>query len=193
MRELARLHQNLKEYERARFLFEGLLASAPDDEKKSLYFRLGYICGEMRDIEAQVEYYREAIRLGDTTAGLNLALSLKDSNPVVALEVIDAVLAQVDLCECHALRGSVLKELDRSSEAESAFREGLSRMGAVTALSSYQLSWMRFAAREVNDTELLRLIEEELRRREESKSGGADSSDDSDADADGGALPGWDA
>lgn len=189
MDELIRLHQELKEFERARQLLEGRLAAARDDEKARLYFRLAMVCGEMHDREAQIAYYKQAIARGyDLAAAFNLALALrKEARHPEALEVIDAALARKDdEGEYRALRGLILIDLNRSDEARSEFVNAIGKFPAVASCSDFELGWLLIAARNAPDEELAAKVRAEQRRRQ------SQASTASDDDAEGGpVLPDW--
>ena len=191
LRDMALLHFKLKEYERARQLLEGLLASAAGSESSWLLVQLGLICGEMGDIQAQVEYYREAIRQGQSSsAAFNLALALRKENPAQALEMIDIRIEHSGDGPAHSLRGMILKELSRPDDARSAWQAAVALMPDLPALTDFELGWLRSAASSLGDDALVAAIDKE---RKDRKSKAQNSGDDGDGGQrpGGAALPDW--
>ena len=188
---MALLHFKLKEYERARQLLEGLLASAAGSESSWLLVQLGLICGEMGDIQAQVEYYKEAIRQGQSSsAAFNLALALRKENPAQALEMIDIRIEHSGDGPAHSLRGMILKELSRPDDARSAWQAAVALMPDLPALTDFELGWLRSAASSLGDDALVAAIDKE---RKDRKSKAQNSGDDGDGGQrpGGAALPDW--
>jgi tetratricopeptide (TPR) repeat protein len=186
--ELAQLHHRLKEYERARQLLEGLLVTATGSEAGWLLVQLGLICGQMNDTEAQIDYYKEAMRHGDTSvAGFNLALALRESQPAEALEIIDVVVQVRGSGPDFSLRGSILSRLARSEEAAESWRASVARMQDLPNLNDFELGWLRNAAVGLGDQALIGAIDAERQRRRQV--GVAE--DERGAPGAGAALPDW--
>ena len=160
--EIAALHHGLGERERARQLFEGLLANAEGNRVGTILHRLGLICGEMKDVDAQVAYYRQAISMGFVEGvAFNLALQLdEDGNHEEALQIIDAAIEKRKQGSDNSLRGKILKKLARPLEATEAFQACVDAFPKIEKLKPFDLYWLTKAARETNNDELLRKIAE---------------------------------
>ena len=170
--EIALLHHGLGERERARQLFEGLLANAEGNRVGTILHRLGFICGEMKDVDAQVAYYRQALSMGFSDGiAFNLALQLDDDgNHEEALEIIEAAMEKRKEGADNALRGLILKNLKRPLEATEAFQVCIEAFPKIDDLKPFDLGWLRRAARETKNEELLRKIAEiELVRKSAEK------------------------
>ena len=185
--ELAQLHHRLKEYERARQLLEGLLVTATGSEEIWLLSQLGLICGQMNDTEAQLEYYKEAVRKGDLSSGFNLALALRDSNTVEALGIIDQVLQSQESGPRFSLRGQILVKLARSEDAAESWRVAVARMPNLPKLTDFELTWLRTAAEGLGDADLIKAIDAERQSRKQAGSAG----DAQETPLAGAALPDW--
>jgi molecular chaperone DnaK (HSP70) len=160
--EIALLHHGLGERERARQLFEGLLANAEGKRVGTILHRLGLICGEMKDVDAQVAYYRQALSMGFSDGiAFNLALQLDDDgNHEEALEIIEAAMEKRKEGADNALRGLILKNLKRPLDATEAFQACIDASPKIDDLKPFDLGWLIKAARETNNEELLRKIKE---------------------------------
>jgi molecular chaperone DnaK len=189
MGEIAALHHGLGERERARQLFEGLLALAEGNRVGTILHRLGLICGEMNDVDAQVMYYRQAISMGFVAgSAFNLALRLNgDGNHEEALQIIEAAMEKRKDGADHSLRGLILKKLARPLEATEAFQACVDASPKLEDLRQFELDWLRLAARETKNEELLRKIDElETTRKSASQEMNAHNGGDDDL-----ALPDW--
>lgn len=187
--EIAILHHGLGERERARQLFEGLLANAEGDRVGTILHRLGLICGEMKDVDAQVAYYRQALSMGFSNGiAFNLALQLDDDgNHEEALEIIEAAMEKRKQGADNALRGLILKNLARPLDATEAFQACIDAFPTIDELRPFDLVWLTRAARETNNEELIRKIRElDLVRKLAAKEEENNSGDDMDL-----ALPDW--
>lgn len=189
MGEIALLHHGLGERERARQLFEGLLANAEGNRVGTILGRLGLICGEMNDVDAQVAYYRQALAMGFSDGiAYNLALHLDDDgNHEEALEIIEAALEKRKEGANNALRGLILKNLERPLDATEAFQACIDTLPKIDDLRPFDLWWLGKAARETNNKELLRKIAElELARKSSAQEMDINVGGDNDL-----ALPDW--
>ena len=187
--EIAALHHGLGERERARQLFEGLLANAEGNRVGTILHRLGLICGEMKDVDAQVAYYRQALTMGFSDGiAFNLAMQLDaNGNHEEALEIIEVAMAKRKQGSDNSLRGMILKKLARPLDATEAFQACVDAFPELEKLKPFDLGWLRLAARETNNADLLRKIAElELVR----KSSASDLEIDPRGDVDL-ALPDW--
>lgn len=187
--EIALLHHGLGERERARQLFEGLLANAEGNRVGTILHRLGLICGEMKDVDAQVAYYRQALSMGFSDGiAFNLALQLDDDgNHEEALEIIEATMEKREQGADYSLRGMILKNLARPLDATEAFQACIDAFPTIDELRPFDLGWLRRAARETNNKELLRKITElELVQKSAAKEIDNNAGDDIDL-----ALPDW--
>jgi len=190
LRELAGLHFELKEYERARQLLEGLLPTLTGAQAVNVLSELGRLCGEMGDTQAQVDYYLEAIDLGDSSsAAFNLALELRKEEPAKALELIDRRIASDASGPAHSLRGGILRNLDRENEAVESWQTAVADMSELVELTDFELSWLRYAAKGLGDDDLVARVDAERKDRESQVSSSADAS--SGKDGPGAALPDW--
>lgn len=160
--EIAVLHHGLGERERARQLFEGLLANAEGNRVGTILLRLGLICGEMKDVDAQVAYYRQALSMGfSDSIAFNLALQLNhDGNHEEALNIVEAAMEKRKRGADNALRGLILKNLVRPLDATEAFQACIDALPKIEDLKPFDLGWLRIAARETNNKELVRKITE---------------------------------
>lgn len=187
LRELADLHQRLKEYERARHLLEGLLSTASSQEGITLASRLASLCDDMHDHAAKLDYLREAIRLGSAVAPFNLALALRADDPGEALKVIDGYLAHRDDGPARSLRASILDRLGRGADARLEYEGAVEQLKDVAQLSAFELSWLRLAGRYLEDQSLVDAVDKarnDLDRRERA-------SGESVGRGDGALLPDW--
>jgi molecular chaperone DnaK (HSP70) len=187
--EIALLHHGLGERERARQLFEGLLANAEGDRVGTILHQLGLICGEMKDVDAQVAYYRQALSMGFSDGiAFNLAMQLDDDgNHEEALEIIEAVMEKRKQGADNALRGLILKNLARPLDASEAFQACINAFPTIDDLRPFDLGWLGRAARETDNKELLRKIAE-LNSARKSAAKEAEINADDDIDL---ALPDW--
>jgi len=187
--EIALLHHGLGERERARQLFEGLLANAEGDRVGTILHQLGLICGEMKDVDAQVAYYRQALSMGFSDGiAFNLAMQLNDDgNHEEALEIIEAVMEKRKQGADNALRGLILKNLARPLDATEAFQACINAFPTIDDLRPFDLGWLGRAARETDNKELLRKIAE-LNSARKSAAKEAEINADDDIDL---ALPDW--
>lgn len=187
--EIALLHHGLGERERARQLFEGLLANAEGDRVGTILLRLGLICGEMKDVAAQVGFYRQALSMGFSDGvAFNLALQLNhDGDHEEALEIIEAAMKKRKRGADNALRGSILKNLERQLDATEAFQACIDALPKIEDLKPFDLGWLRIAARETNNKELLRKIKE----LESARKSAAKEMDNNVGGDNGLALPDW--
>jgi molecular chaperone DnaK (HSP70) len=187
--EIAVLHHGLGERERARQLFEGLLANAEGDRVGTILHRLGLICGEMKDVDAQVAYYRQALSMGFSDGiAFNLALQLdNDGNHKEALEIIEAAMEKRKEGADNSLRGLILKNLSRQLDATEAFQACIDAFPKIDELRPFDLSWLGTAARETNNEELIQKIKELILMRK-SAAKEIEINEDDDIDL---ALPDW--
>jgi tetratricopeptide (TPR) repeat protein len=187
--EIAVLHHGLGERERARQLFEGLLANAEGDRVGTILHRLGLICGEMKDVDAQVAYYRQALSMGFSDGiAFNLALQLdNDGNHKEALEIIEAAMEKRKEGADNSLRGLILKNLSRPLDATEAFQACIDAFPKIDELRPFDLSWLGTAARETNNEELIQKIKELILMRK-SAAKEIEINEDDDIDL---ALPDW--
>ena len=87
----------------------------------------------------------------------------------------------------NALRGKILKNLARPLEATEAFQACIDALPKIDDLKPFDLSWLIRAARETNNEELIRKIDElELVRKSATKEIDVVVDDDDDL-----ALPNW--
>jgi len=163
--EMSKLHINIKEYERARQLLEGLLPSVSGNKQIQLLSSLGSLCGEMGDPQAQQLYLEQAALAGSPEAAFNLALALRQSDPGKALIFVDRLIDMVQDCPSYSLRGLILKNLNRKEEAVQAWRKAVSLAPDLKKLSDFELSWLSIAAVELDDTDLIEAIAQERKRR----------------------------
>jgi tetratricopeptide (TPR) repeat protein len=187
--EIAVLHHGLGERERARQLFEGLLANAEGDRVGTILHRLGLICGEMKDVDAQVAYYRQALSMGFSDGiAFNLALQLdNDGNHKEALEIIEAAMEKRKEGADNSLRGLILKNLSRQLDATEAFQACIDAFPKIDELRPFDLSWLGTAARETKNEELIQKIKELILMRK-SAAKEIEINEDDDIDL---ALPDW--
>jgi tetratricopeptide (TPR) repeat protein len=187
--EIAVLHHGLGERERARQLFEGLLANAEGDRVGTILHRLGLICGEMKDVDAQVAYYRQALSMGFSDGiAFNIALQLdNDGNHKEALEIIEAAMEKRKEGADNSLRGLILKNLSRQLDATEAFQACIDAFPKIDELRPFDLSWLGTAARETNNEELIQKIKELILMRK-SAAKEIEINEDDDIDL---ALPDW--
>lgn len=166
--QIAGLHHKLGERERARQLYEGLLATAEGTKTGRILHMLGLICGEMHDVEAQVAYYREAISKGFSGGiAFNLALQLGESNHAdEALEIIDTLIDSRSEGPDHSLRGLILKALDRPLDALEAFQVCIDQMHDLEKLNDFEIGWLTRAARETQNEDLLLKLAELRKARQ---------------------------
>lgn len=183
IREIAAIHQGLREYERARQLLEGLLPGADASEAAGLLNQLGLVCKAMGDQDGHLDYLRQAIAGGDTgAAGFNLALALKDRREFAeALKAIDANIAVDDDPPARVLRGEILRGLERKADADEEYERALQMSDdARAARTEFELGWVRAAAQMLSREEIVADINKRLdtlrtsRQDDEPTRGGGD-------------------
>ncbi len=171
---LARLHWEIGERERAREYLERVLPMVPAHRRGYVLNLLGIISGELGDTDAQVEYYQAAAEAGLGTVPLfNLAIALlRQGKPDEALLIIDDVVARDRSPENHALRGRILDELGRDTEARAAQQKAIDGLHNPRGEDDFVLSWVKGAADAVGDEDKARSIKEEQARRRREGDGG---------------------
>jgi molecular chaperone DnaK len=186
--EMSNLHINLKEYERARQLLEGILPSVSGNEQVQLLSNLGSLCGQMGDSEAQQLYLEQAAFAGSSQAAFNLAMALRQSDPGKALIFVDRRIEITQDCAGHSLRGIILKNLKRQDEAVTAWLTAFSLAPNLKELSDFELAWLSKAAAGLEERMLMKAIAEEQKRRKDLPG----SSEGARQEPTAAALPAWD-
>jgi Flp pilus assembly protein TadD len=118
--------------------------------------------------ERAEKHYREAIKVqpGDGTSRFNLSLLLKRQDRLAdALALVDEA-ARLSPGEgaYQAHRGSLLKQLGRGDEAQSAFRRAEELLDRVPVATSFHRSWRIFVARALGDEKTAQRFETQERR-----------------------------
>jgi tetratricopeptide (TPR) repeat protein len=91
----------------------------------------------------------------------NLAMQLDENgNHQEALEIIEAAMAKRKQGADNSLRGVILKKLARPLDATEAFQACIDSFPNIEKLKPFDLGWLRLAARETNNADLLRKIAE---------------------------------
>lgn len=158
IRQLAALHLELREFERARQLLQGLLKQARPVEDGQLLNTIAHICKDMGDTEAYFANLRKAVKAGDAdVAGFNLALGLHNAGQnEEALAFIDLNITADDTAPSRVLRGDILSDLKRTDEARGEFEAALAKLdGDFTGADEFTLGWVGLAARRLKRAEVV--------------------------------------
>ena len=110
-----------------------------------------------------------------------------NGNHQEALEIIEAAMEKRNEGADNSLRGMILKKLARPLDATEAFQACIDAFPDLEKLRPFDLGWLRLAARETNNEDLLRKIAE-LEKARKSTAIALDVSVGGDNDQ---ALPNW--
>ena len=170
--DIARLHAKLGHREQAREMYERAIPKLDTQTRAWAHNLLGILCGEMNDVQAQEEHYREAAALGGGRIPLfNLALAYSGNAKTLdkALKTVNDLVAtqQKPMPDELALHGWILKKLHRDAEARESFRQACAcdEAADLRGLDDFTLGWLGRAADGLPDKELAARIEQERKRR----------------------------
>lgn len=132
----------------------------------------GIYFGELGDHEREEKSYKEAIKVSRSWSGpmFNLALSYrKRGMHETALKTIERCIDKYgDDGPEHSLKVMCLESLKQIDKAKECARDALDLYDPPATLSDFELGWNHFIAKYVEDAEMLKEIEQEMKKRKKS-------------------------
>ena len=171
--ELAKLNWAVRNYEQATYLYENLINQASSATTKEKYYSaLADIAEETHDTESQVEYLKKCIEYGSSVATFNIALALEK------LESFEEALGYINLFiqkrpsepGARILKARLLNSLGRTKEAEKEFESAKREASNLKRVGKWELWWLRLAAKQTKDPELMKNVDAEMKRRDANSS-----------------------
>jgi len=171
--ELAALNWSVRNYEQAVYLFENLINQTNDSSKKIAYYQsLANLAEETHDIESQVEHLKKCLEYGSSSASFNVTLALEK------LERYEEGLLYINQCiqkyptkyAAYVLKAQLLEALGRNAEAKIEMEVGKQGAADLKNIPTWQLWWIRYAAKHTQDSDLRSTVDAEMKLRE-AKSG----------------------
>lgn len=153
--EIAKLHAELHEYERAVELLKAVLAGNAQADPIILNY-LGIYCGELGDWDREKTFYQEAARVSSWKGPLfNLALAYRKRKDYDEAVNIMEELIQEEEGAYLVLRGLLARDQGQEEAMKAYLTKSMQLFPPVNELSHWQLGWYITAARILGDEERL--------------------------------------
>ena len=162
--EMAGLHEKLGSRERAREMYARALPRLSAKRQADVHNSLGILCGELHDLDAQADHYRESARLGGYSAPLfNLALAYHQEGQRLgdALKIVDEAIEMKADPAYLILRSQILKDLGQRDEAQVALGKAIARAEDLDLSEErdFQLGWVRTGAKALGRNDMVMEID----------------------------------
>lgn len=167
MLEMAKLHAELGERERAKEIYERIADRLPRRKQPSALAELAEMCEKVGDFEGQRDAMLRAAEIsGEVWPLFNLAYHLSERQQFdEALPVIEKVLERRSQPADLVLRGDIQEGLGETDKARADWRKALDRLGDPERADKFALSWTLGAARNLGESELEARIRTEYDKR----------------------------
>ena len=164
--KVADLTADLGQRERALDLMKKALA-ARHGKDAGLLNKMGILCGEMRDYEKQVKFYRASAEVAQWGAPLfNLALSQKRHGELnEALRNIEEAIAREQEAPYLVLRATIADALQDPMKREECLEKAMQLFGSPESMSDWDLGWYLTAADLTDDKAKVDEARKEQKRR----------------------------
>lgn len=167
MMKVAKLHAELKQYEKAIDILKGALMvnKGPDSVILNL---MGIYCGYLGDEQRQEKFYREAAAVGDWDGPLfNLALALSARKKIdEAIAVIDEAIKKYKNGPSLVLKAKLEWRRGNLLEGNKYLEEAFALFDPVEHLDNWELSWYLTGANMLKDRNLINKAKAEEQARQ---------------------------